>query len=203
MAENNKTKPKTVSARYIYLDVVGFTKDRDIDSQAEIIKKLNTIVEATLEEYGIPKTSRILIPTGDGMCIALLRMDDLVDVDMQIALCILYVLDNHNNLNATVTDRQFQIRIGLNYNVDNLITDINGNENVAGSGISIASRIMGLADGNQIIVSDAVYQRLKDRKPYMGNFKTYYNQSVKHGLKLTVHQYVGPNDGLNIDKAQS
>jgi hypothetical protein len=89
------------------------------------------------------------------------------------------------------------VRIGLNSNTDNLVKDVNGNDNVAGAGVNIAARVMGLADGNQILVSSAVFEVFRYREKYQGAFK-HYTGIVKHGLTLAVYQLIGPHEGLNV-----
>ena len=69
--------------------------------------------------------------------------------------------------------RKFHVRIGINENVDNLIIDINGKLNVAGSGINMSQRIMSCCDGGQILISQTVYEFLSAREEYMNLFKVY------------------------------
>lgn len=94
--------------------------------------------------------------------------------------------------------RQFQVRIGINENVDNLVVDINGSNNLAGAGINMAARILNQADGNQILIGQTVYETLQQREKYMGKFET-FPASGKHGLRFLVHQYIGDKQiGLNV-----
>jgi len=58
---------------------------------------------------------------------------------------------NDHNVNTADTMRRFDVRVGINSNVDNLIKDINNRENLAGAGINIARRVMDAADANQIM----------------------------------------------------
>ena len=103
----------------------------------------------------------------------------------------------HENINDEM--RIFSVRIGLNENVDNLVQDINGKLNVTGAGINMAQRIMGLADGNQILVSQSIYETFKYREKYMNKFRP-YQATVKHNLKINVYQFVSDEfRGLNCD----
>jgi class 3 adenylate cyclase len=85
--------------------------------------------------------------------------------------------------------RKFNIRVGINENIDNLIIDINGNKNISGAGINHASRIEGQADPAQILVGNSVYEKLVQREKYMKAFNS-YTALVKHGLPLKVHQLI-------------
>jgi hypothetical protein len=117
---------------------------------------------------------------------------------MQIALRILTTLDVYN---AAITDsvRQFQIRIGINQHPDIIVTDINDRKNIAGAGINNASRIMGKADGNQILVSRAVFDDLQPSEKYKDSFQP-YTATAKHNLLLQLYQFIGKgHSGLNTD----
>lgn len=189
---------KTTPAKYVFLDVVGFTK-RNVDAQADIVASLNSLVSNCLNQLMVPEEKRILIPTGDGICIALLNIKDPLDIHMLIALGILRALDEHNEDPTLKESRKFQVRIGVSANDDNLVTDINGSLNIAGAGINTAQRVMDKADGNQILVSQMVFETLHRREGYMGSFRS-YRTTDKHGEEVQLHQFV--NEGvpeLNLD----
>ncbi|HPC03418.1 MAG TPA: adenylate/guanylate cyclase domain-containing protein [Syntrophales bacterium] len=188
---------QTSSIKYIYLDIVGFTKNRSVEAQSDLIIKLNSIIRRTIEEFGIGKEERIFIPTGDGICIALLVEPSApYDIHLKIALSVLQLIQDHNE-SMPEKKRQFQVRIGINQNVDNLVTDINDNRNVAGSGVNMAQRIMNTASGNQILVGQTVYEQLQAREKYMNSFRE-FRALAKHDHSFTVYQYRDNNaKGLN------
>ncbi len=193
-------KPKlgAASVEYVFLDVVGYSK-RLIESQTSIIETLNLIVEDSVRTHQLGPDHVIYVPTGDGICAALLNVGDPYDIQMQIALAILEHLQEHN---ARTADEQlkFKVRIGINANRDNVVVDINGRPNVAGAGINECSRIMDKADGGQILVGDPVFKLLKQRKKYASAFRGPYTPLVKHGFPLPMHQFVA--DGypfLNVE----
>src|SRR5438034_7778626 len=109
---------QTARVKYIFLDIVGYTKGRHVEAQSEIIGDLNRIVLTALEDQNIRPEDRILIPTGDGMCIALIEVLRPFDIHMRIALAILRRIVEHNGGNLDVM-RKFTVRIGLNENDDN------------------------------------------------------------------------------------
>jgi len=188
---------QTVQAKYIFLDIVGFTHERSIEAQSDIIGVLNRLVREAVEAQDIDKESVIYIPTGDGMCIALLNGTKPLGVHMQIALNILSGVNKHNE-KAPDKMREFKTRIGINQNLDNKIVDINGMSNVAGDGISMAQRIMDKADGGQILVGVSVHQELVGREEYMNQWRPFTTE-VKHGRTIQVYQYVKKGiPGLNI-----
>ena len=180
-------KLRDVDAKYLYLDVISFTKDRTIEAQSEIIRTFNKITKVGVQNtYGWQRP--IYLPTGDGLCIAFVQDSDSFDVHLRTALVILERLATYN---AKQTDpmRQFELRIGLNENRDNLLRDINNRENLAGYGINMAKRIMDLADGNMILVGHSVHERLGQRQSYYGKFRE-HRVVIHHGIELTVYQFV-------------
>jgi class 3 adenylate cyclase len=182
--------------KYIFLDVVQFSK-RSAEAQSEIVPALNKIVLTILNQFKInSEESCILIPTGDGMCVALTSPDLPYDSHIQIALRILGSLEIYNNA-ARTEQREFEVRIGINQNTDILITDINGRSNIAGAGINLASRIMDKADGGQVLVSQVVFHELQPSEIYMDKFKG-FAATGKHNTMFQVFQYIGGGHaGLN------
>lgn len=192
------TEIRTANAKHIFIDIVSYTHKRSVEAQSDLIKTLNEIVSKVIKSKKIPSENIIFIPTGDGMCISLIDLFKPFDIHIEIARIILQSLNVHNE-KETDWMRQFKIRIGINENLDNIITDINGNINVSGAGINHAARIEGLADGNQIIVGNSVYETMVQREKYMDSFRS-YNTEVKHGLSLNIHQLIDrTDDNLNSD----
>lgn len=189
----------TTPAKYIFLDVVGFTNNRSVEAQEDIIGILNSLVSRCLDEYSLLEDKRILLPTGDGLCIALLNLETPYDVHIGLALDILRELHEHNLDRELNEMRKFQVRIGISSNTDNLVTDINGRTNIAGRGINEAQRVMSNADGNQILVSEVVYNTLRDREKYMRAFER-YSAKIKHGDVIAMYQLkIEGQPGLDLD----
>jgi class 3 adenylate cyclase len=189
---------EVIAAKYIFLDVVGFTRNRSVEAQTDIIHDLNNIVRGCISAHDVPEEKIIYIPTGDGLCVALLNVESPFDIHVRIALCIIERVQKHNEA-AGDELRKFQVRVGINANTDNLVTDINGRPNVTGAGISMAARIMDKADGSQVLVGRSVYDMLRYRERYASSFKSYQTE-VKHGVVLDVYQLVAASiGGLNTD----
>jgi len=194
-------KATTCSAKYVFLDVVRFTQGRSIEAQTDIINELNTVILDTIDHKGIAAEHRLFIPTGDGVCIALINTEGRYDYDIhiQVALGILESLRRYNSQQPSEMLR-FEVRIGINANEDNLITDINENRNLAGDGISKASRIMDKADGGQILIGPTVFETLKQRSQYINRFDK-HEAIDKHGQRFSLYQYIDSSchPGLNAD----
>lgn len=179
---------RTVPVEYIFLDVVRFTHGRSVEAQTDIVNTLNQIVKKSVEDNHVKDEARLFFPTGDGICIALINVNEPYDAAIKIALLILELNQIHNDA-AENHQRIFHLRIGISRNKDNLVTDINGNTNLAGTGINTAQRIMNFADTGQILLSESAHDELKQREPYMALFRQ-YSGMTKHKEPITVYQLV-------------
>lgn len=173
--------------RYVYIDIVGFTRPgRSVEFQSLVFRKLNEIIFRSIKD--IPFDKRILLPTGDGVCFGLLPWEGRKhDADLALAADI---LERIRIFNGSVDDdrARFGVRIGLNEGEDDIVIDINGHLNFAGSGINMAQRIMDLADENQILAGVKTYERLSTNPDY--RFKK-YECKVKHEKTVVVYQLIG------------
>ena len=179
---------KTALVKYIFLDVVNYSHERSVEAQTEIINTLNRIVKEAIEPFNLNQENLIYLPTGDGICICIINTLDPYDIHLQIAITILQKLDIYNNQQDD-KKRKFDLRIGINENQDNIITDINEHTNVAGAGINYAQRIMGMADSNQIFIGQSVYDKLVQREMYNDKFHK-ETQVIKHNIPYTAYQYI-------------
>lgn len=181
--------------QYIFIDVVRFTQGRNVESQVEMVGILNDLVTNSLLKHSVKKTDRILIPTGDGICICLLKQPH-IDLPVTIALTILSAL-NATNAKTKNEKARFEIRVGVNQNHDNIVIDINGRKNVAGRGINMSQRIMNEADGGQLLVGESVYDVLCERTTYQESFLEFHAED-KHGKEFRCYQVILENQkGLN------
>lgn len=145
----------------------------------------------------------IYIPTGDGICIALLNVSDPPDIQIKLALTILRRLHDHSE-RASDKELKFGVRVGINSSRDNVIIDINGRPNVSGDGINMCARIMNKADAGQILVGEPVFLNLRKRKEYVSAFKYHPAVEVKHGVLLNIYQLIKegiPHLDVGVPKA--
>lgn len=188
---------KEVKARYICLDIERYTK-RKVDAQLRIRGVLDEIVRECVgkERVLADKDKLLYLPTGDGMCIALLDIPLPTDpIHLRIALRILERLREYNG-QAEHRDDEFEVRIGIHSATDYIVTDINDRPNLSGAGINTAFRIMSIADGGQVLVSEEVFLDLVRQFPHQ--FWP-YTVTVRHGVSLPVYQFHGEAHGLNKD----
>src|SRR5438477_12948307 len=85
---------ETARVKYVYIDIVGFTKGRSVEAQSYIVEKMNAIVHEATEASGAAEEQTIFIPTGDGIAIALIEQAGF-DVHIRIAVQILKAVAEH------------------------------------------------------------------------------------------------------------
>lgn len=149
--------------RYVFFDVVGFTRIFPVDDQMDVIQALNVVVRncilALVRDVDLVR----YLPTGDGMCIAL-KEGGAVDLHFKLAETLLTLA------HCDPTLRNIQLTVGVGEGPDFSFTDINGNENFAGTAINATARAMGGAQPNEILVTGEVYESLKNFASYYGKF---------------------------------
>jgi len=74
---------ETARVQYVFLDVVGYTRNRSVEAQSEVVATLNDIVIKSLQEMEMPIDRTVLIPTGDGIAIALIDVSGF-DIHLQL-----------------------------------------------------------------------------------------------------------------------
>ena len=178
---------RTAQVRCVYIDIVDFSRGRSIEAQTSIMERLATVVRTTLRALAVDREGLLTIPTGDGVCICLIDQLEPFDQDIRIALM---VLEQLHVLNLAEPDPEcrFTVRIGLNENQDNLVTDIAGGRNVIGLGINMAQRVMSVAGPSQLMLGPSVYARLAQRRLYRPHL-TPQPAIVKHGERLLCYGY--------------
>ena len=80
----NPVQPALV--RYVYFDVVNFSKGRSIEAQTDILIHLNQIVGQAVSGIIALSDQTIFLPTGDGVCVCLVNLIHPLDLDIRIAL---------------------------------------------------------------------------------------------------------------------
>lgn len=192
-------KNQLVNAKYVFIDVIGYSEDRPSEAQVDITSSFNSIIRDSIAKNKLITQRILFIPTGDGICIVLKDLEsDLYDAHIKLALTILEKLKEYNEKINDRT-RKYSIRLGLNENVDNLIIDINGNSNVSGAGINLCQRIMDSSGHNQIMLGPQVYEILSKHEKYFGSFRCFENIPIKHG-NINIYQFLDHKlDNLNND----
>ena len=184
----NPVRPALV--RYVYFDVVNFSKERSIEAQTDILIHLNQVVGQAVSGIIALSDQTIFLPTGDGVCVCLVNLIHPLDLDIRIGLD---VLDRLFVMRQEMIDqtRQYEVRVGLNENQDNLIMDVRGCANVVGLGINTAQRIMSVAAPSRLMLGCTVFERLSQREAYRSWIRP-VPAIVKHGQRLRCYEFFNP-----------
>jgi len=206
----------STNATVVFLDVVKYSMRKSIIQQ-KVIKSFNDILHLALDSVSakhIKESQKqnlnladdiIKIPTGDGAAIVF-PFQGLQNIHLDFALEFLnYSLSSRKDINCEIFSENgwcnchdfFDVRIGVSDGKVIVFKDINGSYNVAGGIVNLASRVMGLADGQQIIFTKDAYRNIIDMTEdtrLEGRFASYDNVRVKHDVVVDICQYTGQGE---------
>lgn len=94
----------------------------------------------------------------------------------------------------------FNVRIGVTEGKGIIYKDLNGNYNVVGNVINLASRIMSFGDDNHILLNSDAYTNIIDMTNdvnFEDCFVFYPHIKIKHGFFVDIYQYSPNNDYIN------
>jgi hypothetical protein len=199
----------------VFLDVIKYSLRKSI-MQERIIKAFNAVLQQACNEVSKDyatdaqnlnvnfKNDIIRIPTGDGAAI-IFPFQGLQTIHLNFAVHLLRftVANRHDECqvfaeNGWCNCHDFlDVRIGISEGKAIVFKDINGNYNVAGNPVNLASRVMGLADRQQIMLTDDAYKNMIDmteNTTLESKFKSHGIMPVKHDIPIGIYQYIGGSD---------
>ncbi len=180
--ETNRVR--TEVAHVLFMDIVGYSR-MSMEEQARLAGELRTCVRDTPEFKQAESTNELIrLDTGDGMALLFFR-DPLAP--FQCAIEIAEAIANTPNL---------RLRMGIHSGPVSRVSDINGKENVTGSGINIAQRVMDCGDAGHILVSKSSADVLREFEIWASSLTELGECEVKHGTKLhlfSLHRDVAGN----------
>jgi hypothetical protein len=200
----------------VFLDIVSYSKRKTTIQralvetfQADVKEALNSVGRKYLE-YSQANDLNLMndvvrIPTGDGAALVF-TFDGVPTIALDFALALLSII--YDKTEAAPCQKfsenswcnchtHYLVRIGINEGKAIIFNDMNGQVNVAGSGINLASRVMGFADGGQIVLSNTAYVNLIDMSNDVAlddQFRALGTMKIKHGEKVETYQYVGTEE---------
>lgn len=213
---------RVANLQVAFVDIEKYSKRRSL-TQIQVIDAftdcLRNALRATSQQYIDYAQENdvnfqndvIILPTGDGAA-AVFSFEGVHDIHLSFAKALLGEAHKLRQESPCETfDQQgwcnchsnFNIRIGISEGKGIVYHDVNGNYNVAGRVINMASRVMGLFDSNQIGFTEEAYRQIIDMvtDPYfIEHFAEFPKARVKHGLELDVYQFVDSScEYLNSD----
>ena len=204
---------RVANLKVVFLDIEKYSK-RKTSMQVSLIDQFTHILNNALDQVGKEyldyaqknelnfKNDIILIPTGDGAAVVF-PFEALPDIHLSYAKTTLLEISKVNSSNQCegfMSDGwcnchpNLNVRIGIAEGKGIIYKDINGNYNVAGNVINMASRVMGMADRNQIIFTKEAYDQLVDLIDIPDLYKQFVEYSdieIKHGTKISVYHFIG------------
>src|SRR5205823_8155687 len=116
----------------------------------------------------------VRLPTGDGMALVFFTNPA---APVQCALEISDALKNHP---------QLRLRMGINTGPVGGVADVNDKSNIAGAGINMAQRVMGIGDAGHILLSKRAAEDLVQYRQWKPHLHDLGEFEVKHGVKISI-----------------
>jgi hypothetical protein len=206
------THNRSANLQVVFVDIEKYSKRRSL-TQIGVIDSFTNAVKESLKETSKEfvdytqknninfQTDIIQIPTGDGAAIVF-SFEGLPDIHLHFATKLLQNIHDHNieyscskfNEHGWCNCHEnYHVRIGVSEDRGIIYRDLNDNYNVAGNVINMAARVMGLADRSQILFTSEAFRQIVDMvddTDLVDKFKEYKNIVVKHGVTLSIYQYV-------------
>jgi len=169
-------------AHVLFMDIVGYSKLLSSEQRARF-GLLNEIVRSTSQFRAAEAAGKLVrIPTGDGMALAFFTS---VDEPVRCAREISRQLHDHPEL---------PLRMGINSGPVDHVTDVDERENVTGTGINLARRVMDCADAGHILVSRRVADDLAQYSEWQPYLHDLGKAEVKHDVQLDLVNFY--QDGI-------
>ena len=176
------TYDQQCEAHVYFMDIVGYSK-KSTSEQKEVTDQLVNIVKSTESFQKANKKGKLVIlPTGDGMALVFF---DSIHTAFKCAIDV---------GKRTFKHAQIGLRHGVYTGPVVPVKDINDNPNVSGTAINMAQRCMDAGDNDHILISDHVYQYVRESLPGL-QFEDWGPVVVKHGATVHMWTAFGPTVG--------
>ena len=174
MADDSTAEPRfhLETAHVLFLDLVGYSKLL-VNEQREVVQQLTNIVRNTPQVRKSDAAGKLIrIPLGDGMALVFFQTpEEPVQCAMEIA-------------KAIKNQPHIPLRMGIHSGPVDQIKDVNDRDNVAGSGINIAQRVMSCGDAGHILLSSRVAEDLAQDRLWQPLLHEVGEIESKHGIKI-------------------
>ena len=170
-------------AHVLFVDVVGYSKLL-LEEQREALRELKVIVRGA-EQFRLAEARNQLVclPTGDGMVLTFFTTPE---APVRCAVEVARALHQSPAL---------QLRMGIHSGPVSRVADVNEGENIAGSGINMAQRVMDCGDAGHILLLRRVAEDLAESREWKEFLRDLGECEVKHGVKLHLFNFFGNGFG--------
>ena len=155
MNAEGRNRPDRRLAAILAADVAGYSRLMGADEEGTL-ERLKALRRELVDPKVAEHHGRIVKVTGDGVLVAFSSVVDAVR-------CAVAVQQAMPERNVGVPEaRRIELRIGVN--LGDVIVD---GDDLYGDGVNIAARIEALADPGGVLVSNTVYDHVRDRLPFL------------------------------------
>jgi hypothetical protein len=176
-----RSRPEVKDWHILILDIVDYS-ELDTDKQREAVNYLKKVMKKTHAYATTSRVDRMALPTGDGIAVAF--RGDVPERPLMLA----------EDIHRAYGERRFSLKIGIDSGIAFPISDINGNRNMAGSGINFAARVLSCCSGGHILVGDQLARRLREIADYKTQLQNPHDFRVKHDKILKIWNFSNGKD---------
>lgn len=170
-------------AHVLFMDLVGYSR-LSMEEQARFARYLRDTVRNTPEfQRGESRGDLISLDTGDGMALVFFR-DPIAPIECAIEIA-----------RALKSGPELRLRMGVHSGPVSRVPDINGKDNVSGSGINIAQRVMDCGDEGHILLSQRYAEDLMQFETWASHLHDLGECEVKHGVRLHLFNFYNGSEG--------
>mgnify|MGYP005837161947 CR=1 FL=1 len=169
---------------FVGFDIVSYSNEHSW-AQKQAVQLFHKIIKDGITTGGFTERNRpLMISIGDGAILALrANWHNIIKVIKKIGAAI-------ERSNADDQVRKIEYRTAVHYGAVFRFTDLNDSINVAGEGVNTLSRLLEVAQGGQIVLSQEAYERVIDTgRADQRQFVDLGIHTIKHGRTVQVYEY--------------
>lgn len=180
-------KHRTWICTVLFLDIVSYT-EFSVEDQMKIREHFYDLVNDILKNYD--EEDYITLDSGDGMAICYLG-------DPEDVLLMAMSLRDAFQKNCETSDLPYYVRHGINLGPVKIV-ELQGERRVIGDAINVASRVMGFAGSNQLLVSRSYHDVVINVSLEYFNMFSYLGlREDKHVRKHAVYEVVSQGEAVH------
>ncbi len=185
------------SGTIVFFDLAGFSVESD-PAQSELAQEFLDVIRDLISEVFQENLSRgahdnsLILPTGDGAAVIIWNKGSAFETREDTAVYIAARILGW----AKLHEPPVGVRCGINSGELDTVTDPYGQENVSGTAINIAQRVMDSAAPDQLLIHDLLARRLATERELVSGMsyvcpKDIHEILAKHNILIPVRSVTG------------